>query len=203
MVQCLATAANVSNRNIGCEIYTSFISLGPFTLFSAAILLSIKLLHLGLTVFKVTDSFDWLQSSLDTVVSKCVNRIHDDASLWQNNQPPPPPQTEATGNATTTMRTTLSTRTTVSATRKPSSLAESILNTVCPTGCSQKGHCVHRKCKCTTGYTGVDCSIPLSTPPQVGYPSVIHLVIYDAPVSSGKIIYIGLLCNSGRLSRIC
>lgn len=107
---------------------------------------------------QVTDSFNWLQSSLDTMVSRCINRIHDDGLLWLT---APPPPAAAPSNSTTV-------GTTVSATRQhPLTIGEKLLNSICPSGCSQKGHCLQRKCRCSTGYTGVDCSIKIHSAPQV------------------------------------
>jgi hypothetical protein len=62
-------------------------------------------------------------------------------------------------------------------------------NVKCPNGCSGNGECISGKCKCTTGFSGVDCYTP-------DYPvynnKKVYLQVYDGGLYSKKFKLNGL-----------
>jgi len=118
---------------------------------------------------KVTDDFRWIKSSVDLMTSECVSHIHGNAAYWPDEYVGHGTTASETGQATT--KSTDSTTTKTATRPVVKSMGESLLATICPLGCSQNGRCVDHHCQCYKGYTGADCSIPVSLPPKLKYVS--------------------------------
>ena len=115
---------------------------------------------------QVADDLRWAQSALETLTAECVNTVHQSPTFWQNEPPQPTAFVNLTTASTAADATTAATASTTTA-RVSTTLGDVILDTVCPAGCSLRGRCVQRRCRCVGGYTGVDCSIQLNRPPTV------------------------------------
>ncbi|ELT95988.1 hypothetical protein CAPTEDRAFT_223239 [Capitella teleta] len=102
-----------------------------------------------ITDIKVTDDLTWAMSSLDTFTSECVTEINTKASLWENQAWQHQPVESGEED------------------NRPQTIAERLLDHVCPNDCSRQGVCARGKCVCQPGVTGSDCSIRIRQMPKI------------------------------------
>lgn len=91
-------------------------------------------------------------SSVTTLTSECVNKIHSTPQYWGEE---PAQDPEVTSEVPETDDVTVVGR------------ADDMLQEICPGDCSRRGRCVRGTCQCNQGYMGDDCSAKFEHVPQV------------------------------------